>query len=374
MNVLILNYEYPPLGGGAANATWYLLKELSRKDGLTIDLITSSTSDFHREQPYTNISIHYLDIGKQGNIHYQSNKELLSYAWKSYRYAHGLLRKGRSFDFVHAFFGIPSGYVAMKLGLPYIISLRGSDVPFYNSRFALADKLLFKRLSGRVWKHAEKVVANSEGLRRLANHSHPEIPIAVIPNGVDVDTFTPVDGIPAARSDVHIVSTGRLINRKGYDLLIKAVAGLPRIRITLAGEGPAKESLAILARDHGVRIDFPGVVEHERISALLQSADIFVLPSRNEGMSNSVLEAMACGLPVITTDVGGSRELIDGNGRVIPRDNYMELRRAIQFYLDNPDHLGEHGRLSRSIAESMGWEKVAEKYFHMYSDLRGKSE
>ena len=86
MNILILNYEYPPLGGGAANATFYLLQELKKHENITIDLVTSSIGSYYKEKSYPNVTIHYLDIGKSGAIHYQSSKELLKYAWKSYWY------------------------------------------------------------------------------------------------------------------------------------------------------------------------------------------------------------------------------------------------------------------------------------------------
>ncbi len=141
LKLLILNYEYPPLGGGAANATYYLLRELARRKDVEVDLITSSVGEHRVEQIDTRIKIHFLDIGKRGNLHYQSQRELLVYAWKSYQYASRLVRNKRP-DIVHAFFGIPSGYVAMQLGLPYIVSLRGSDVPFYNERFELLDKFV----------------------------------------------------------------------------------------------------------------------------------------------------------------------------------------------------------------------------------------
>lgn len=373
MNVLIFNYEYPPLGGGAANATWYLLRELSKRRDIHIDLITSSTAGFYRKQPYENTTIHYLDIGKRGNIHYQSNRELLRYAWKSYWYARGLLRRGSSFDLVHAFFGIPSGYVAMKLKLPYIVSLRGSDVPFYNQRFALADKLLFKRLSGKVWKNARCVVANSGGLRELAKSSYPGMDIKVIPNGIDTEVFTPSLCSKSYSGELHIVSTGRLIQRKGFDILISSLTGLENVRLTLVGDGPERQPLAAQAEEIGVRVEFAGAVDHHCIPDLLQSADLFVLPSRNEGMSNSVLEAMACGLPIIATDVGGSKELVDGNGFIVSRDQIGQLRKTIHYYLENREKLTEHGWLSRKLAEAMDWSQAAEEYYQLYIHINGST-
>jgi glycosyltransferase involved in cell wall biosynthesis len=364
MNIILFNYEYPPLGGGAGNATWYLLRELSQYQDLSVDLITSSLDAYRQENPWPNVRVHYLDIGKRGGLHYQSSKDLLVYAWKSYRYARRLIGEGR-FHLIHAFFGIPSGYVAMKLGLPYLVSLRGSDVPFYNRRFKYADRLLFKRLSGKIWRQAAVVAANSAGLKNLALQSHPQIPITVIPNGIDTRTFFP-QGRHKQHTPMTIVSTGRLIQRKGYDLLIHALAGVPATRLVLAGDGPEKDHLLEVARQLKVDLECLGAVEHEAIPAILQKADLFVLPSRNEGMSNSVLEAMACGLPVIATEVGGSRELIDRNGSIVPCNDTAALREKILDYIHHPELLAEHGHRSRQIAEQMSWRQVAEEYVGIY--------
>ena len=177
--ILLLNYEFPPLGGGAANATYHLLKEYSKRKDIKVDLITSSTGEYSEEQFAKSIRIYFLDIGKKGNIHYQTNKDLLTYSWKAYKLGKKLVRKNH-YDLVHAFFGIPCGYIASKLGLPYIVSLRGSDVPFYNKRFYWPDKLLFRRLSKKVWKDSKATITNSEGLKELALRSDPKQNINVI--------------------------------------------------------------------------------------------------------------------------------------------------------------------------------------------------
>ena len=190
MNVLLLNYEYPPLGGGAANATAHLLREFAQDPELNIDLVTSSTGISRVEELSERITAHFLDIGKEGNLHYQTNRDLLAYSWRAYRYAKHLAKRTK-YDLCHAFFGIPCGYIARKLGFPYIVSLRGSDVPFYNERFHYPDRLVFKRLSVRIWSRAAWVVANSAGLRDLALRSAPKQRIEVIYNGVDTTAFQP---------------------------------------------------------------------------------------------------------------------------------------------------------------------------------------
>ncbi|MCP4603644.1 MAG: glycosyltransferase family 4 protein [Proteobacteria bacterium] len=365
MKILILNYEYPPLGGGAANATYYLLRELAHRD-IEVDLITSSVGAYRVEKIDTKITGHFLDIGKRGNLHFQTQRELLVYAWKSFQYASKLIRAKKP-DIVHAFFGIPSGYIAMQLGLPYIVSLRGSDVPFYNDRFELLDRYVFKNLSCKTWRGAEAVVANSTGLRSLALKSSSAQAIEVITNGVDTDKFRPGSD-ERQTGKITLVSVGRLIQRKGYEYLIDALKGAKEFELVLIGDGNIKETLSELATRLNVDVKLLGRLEREGVIDNLQKADIFVLPSLNEGMSNSVLEAMACGLPVITTNVGGCDELVsDGvNGFVVEKADSSALSEALNKYAEKRSLIGQHGKMSRKVAEAMSWREVSRQYLDLY--------
>lgn len=368
MRLLFLNYEYPPLGGGAANATRYLLEELKDEHRFLIDLVCSSIDKTIIEHHSSNIQVHRLDIGKRGDLHYQTQRDLLHYACAARRYAAKLQRE-RSYHGCLAFFGIPCGVVARSLGLPYIVSLRGSDVPFYNPRFALLDRLIFQRLSRRVWRDARAVVANSEGLRTLARQTAPGQEIAVIPNGVDTLLFHPAATAPAG--PLEIVTVARLIPRKGIHHLINAVALLPPgATLTIAGSGSEREALEQLAREQGVaeHVRFLGAVAHEDLPKLYRAGSVFVLPSLNEGMSNTVLEAMASGLPLVLTETGGTRELLeDGvNGFLVEKDSPASIADALRRYMDDPDLMFRQGVQSRRRAEQRAWSHTAEAYAALF--------
>lgn len=359
IRVLFFNYEYPPLGGGAANATKYLLKEYGKRDDIEVHLITSSTDEYKQETPYPNVTIDYLDIGKDGNIHYQSQKDLLTYSWKALQHAKKLMQT-QSFDIVHAFFGIPCGFIAQRLGLPYVVSLRGSDVPFYNPRFKTLDTYVFSHLSRDIWKKSLATVANSQGLKNLALETSPDQEIGVIYNGIDIDEFNPQYQGP--HTPLRILGVGRLIPRKGFDILIEAIKGLD-VKVTIVGDGPEMDTLRDLST--GIPVTLTGAINHDKIVELYQQNDIFVLPSANEGMSNTVLEAMATGLPVITTNTGGTAELIDGNGYVIDR-SVSALRQTLETILKDTSSLPQMSQTSRSKAENMSWSEVADEYIQIY--------
>lgn len=369
MRILMLNYEFPPLGGGAGNANRYILKELARYPDLWIDLVTASAGRYRREQFSVNTCIHYLDINKQErNLHYQTDRDLLIYTWRAYRYARKMI-KANSYDLCHAFFGIPCGYLAMKLGLPYIVSLRGSDVPFYNRRFYWPDRLAFRRLSKKIWRKAHTVIANSEGLKALALAASPDQKIDVVGNGVDIQEFSPAPrNISEAGGKIRLISVGRLIERKGYRYLIEAMGNMSNVELLLIGEGKLKNELEEIAGRRNVQATFLGTVDHEHICEHLQNADIFVLPSLNEGMPNATMEAMSCGLPVITTDTGGSAELIRGNGFVVKKGNIKDLQKAIMRFVEDPALIETMGNASRELAVNMSWESVAVAYHRVYSE------
>ncbi|MFP4379843.1 MAG: glycosyltransferase family 4 protein [Candidatus Sumerlaeia bacterium] len=372
MRVLMLNYEYPPLGGGAANATQSILGEMAKFKDLEIRLVTSSTGPARSENPWPKVHVDFLDIGKGGNWHYQTNADLLKYSWKAWQHARKI-RKRESFDLCHAFFGIPCGVIARRLGLPYIVSLRGSDVPFYNPRFRTADRLLFARLSRWVWKGARHVVTNSEGLRQLALNTAPDQQIGMIPNGVDTELFHPAQESKTG-GPLRVLCVSRLVGRKRIDLLIEALAaiGKSQWRLEIVGRGNQEAELRARAREKGVAdcVEFTGFRDHDDLPEIYRQADLFVLPSENEGMSNTVLEAMASGLAVIMGRTGGSDELIDAGQTGFIFDAYTpeSLRKEIERYIKNPTMLKEHGRAGRSKACLLSWEAVAESYLRLYHD------
>ena len=372
MRVLLLNYEYPPLGGGAGNATRYLLKAFSQIENLHIDLVTSSVGNFRVEQLHERITGHFLDINKKGSLHYQSMRDLLLYAWKSYWYSKKLISQ-KKYDLVHAFFGIPCGVVAMKLGLPYIVSLRGSDVPFYNLRFYWLDKIIFKNISRKVWENASFVIALSNDLARIAQKTSKKQHISVTYNGIDTEEFSPDENILSRETTINLLFVGRLIERKGLIYLLRAFVDLEKsfsnISLHIVGDGPLLKSHLNFVKQKKMenKINFYGVVNHDKVNYLYKKSHIFILPSLNEALGNVTQEALASGLPIITTDTGAS-ELIDKNGYIVKKQNSKDLYIAIKKLINEPMLIQKMGSSSRQLALSMRWEYIAEDYVKHYKN------
>lgn len=374
MKILMLNYEYPPLGGGAANATYYMLKEFSLRNDIEVDLITSSAnSKFEIEKMGANVVIHKLPISKN-KIHYWTQKEILSYSWKAYRYIKKLNLK--EYDLAHAFFGIPCGGIAwaFRKNLPYIVSLRGSDVPGFNNRFSF-QYVFLKPIIKKVWRDSGAVIANSKGLKELALKTEEYVDIGIIFNGITIDQFFPK--VDSQNEHFTVLTVARLIERKRIEDLIKAVSllvkdNITNIKVKIIGDGNMRGQLESLAQNLNVSeyIEFLGYIPHEKLPSYYSSSDLFVLPSKNEGMSNTILEAMASGLPIITTNTGGTQELISGNGILVGAENPKSIKEALNKYFDNHELLREHGQKSREIAENMSWGKVAQDYYKAYQAIQ----
>lgn len=369
----MLNYEFPILGGGAGNAAFYTLKEFSKYKKLQIDLITTSIDNYKEQKFSPNIHIYYLNIGKKGeNLNYQSLKDLSIYSLKAFFKAKELLKKN-NYDLIHAFFGVPCGLIAMLLGKPYLVSLRGSDVPFFNPRFYWPDKLIFQYLSRKIWGRARFVIANSQGLKKMALKISPKQKINIVYNGVDNNFYKPFKHI---KKENLILFVGRLIQRKGAEYLIEAFGQIaqdfPNYRLWLVGDGPDKSKLIKLGKKYhfGDKIKFIKVKNKKELVKIYNKAKIYILPSLNEGMANTVLEAMACGLPIIQTDTGGSEELVKKNGIIIKKKNPEEIVKALEICLKKEKLMLQMGRESRKIAQFFSWKKSAQAYLNFYQSLK----
>lgn len=381
MRVLFFNYEYPPLGGGAANATSYILREFAKIPDLKVDLVTSSIDDaYHIENVSEDVIVHRLPIGKnKKNLHFQSQKDLLVYSWKAYFYAWKLARKNK-YELTHSFFSVPCGFLSLvfkfQFGLPYIVSLRGADVPGYSDRFGMIYKILTPIIR-YIWKKSDAVVSNSEGLKGLALEAKPNQKIDVIYNGIDIGEFAPR---PTGDMDVFkILCVSRLTKRKGVEYLISAVAeivekNLLQVELVIAGDGDDSKRLKKIVSDLNIDnyVKFLGLVPHNELSAVYNSASMFVLPSLNEGMSNTMLEALASGLPIVATDTGGTKELVsDGvNGFIVKMQDSEDLRVKIEAILSDDLLREKMAEKSRAQAEEMSWKHVAEKYFDLYKKIK----
>jgi glycosyltransferase involved in cell wall biosynthesis len=289
-------------------------------------------------------------------------------------------------DVIDAHFAYPDGYaavlVAKKLGLKCTITLRGTEAR-HMERPALRARIETALV------RAERVFAVSESLRRLAIATGvPGAKVMTVGNGVDADRFRPQ---PRDRSRVALgipldakvlVTVGGLVERKGFHRVVDRLPSLratfPTLRyLIVGGPGPEGDFSAVLhdqVRRLGLTpcVAFLGPLEPERVCQALSAADLFVLATRNEGWANVLLEAMACGLPVITTSVGGNAEVVchDHLGTIVPFGDAAQLEAAIRQGLTRDWDRGE----IRRFAASNGWQKRVEVLVNEFIALQARGD
>ncbi len=384
--ILFFNYEYPPLGGGAANATEQLLVEYCKRKDIYVELITSAIgSKYEKKEIGKNIIIHRLPIGKnKDNLNFQTQKELMTYTWKLYVFAKKILQE-KKFDLSHSFFTLPCGAVSLLLKyqfkLPYIVSLRGADVPGYSDRFIFIYRFLLI-LIRKIWRNSRYVVTNSIGLTELATKTLSTQRFKKIVNGIDIVHYERgIRNCDDRKKEFIILCASRLSHRKGFVYAIDALPNLvkkyPNIKMIFAGgDGGVMQNLKGHAQALGVRafVEFSGRYIKKQAPDIYKNADIFLMPSLNEGMSNNLLEALASGLPVLMTKTGGAEELvIDGkNGFLIEKKNAKDIEQKIERFIKDDSLCEKMGIVSREIATEMSWKNVSDEYVELYKSISKK--
>lgn len=256
--------------------------------------------------------------------------------------------------------------------------------------FAGIKPLKIKHLITAAAKLCDRIIYLSEDIKHeLLEHHFPHEKLVCIPNGVDVERFAPLTG-DDHKGAKNICFVGRLEVQKGLDTLLRAMAIITSrdrdVTLTLVGEGQQRAALEDLARSLSLapHVVFTGFVED--VLPYYHRARVFILPSLSEGMSSSLLEAMSCGLPVVTTLVGGNREIVappSAGEKEVPAPYYIG-ERGIGIYPDDVDGMAEallkllhDDTLSRQLGEKaeqyvrsrFSQEHVVDEYTHLYHQL-----
>lgn len=275
------------------------------------------------------------------------------------------LRDRFPFDVIDAEYFWPDGPAAMHLsaalGVPFSIKARGSDIHLWGERPGIAEQIV------EAGARSAGLLAVSERLRAdMIALGLPAEKIRVHRTGIDLDRFVPVDRAAArARLGVEgplLVTAGWLIRRKGQAIAIEALTFLPDATLLVVGDGPERAALERLAQRLGLgdRVRFLGQQPHDALPGLLAAADVAVQPTEAEGLANVWVEALACGTPVVTCDVGGAREAIDRPeaGRLVPRTPEA-FAAAITDILSAPPPQDA----VRRAAEKFSWDRNRDELF-----------
>jgi glycosyltransferase involved in cell wall biosynthesis len=263
-------------------------------------------------------------------------------------------------------FGLPAGALA---SVPVRIG----------SRRGFVEPRGLQGLQRAAYSAAHRVVANSQAAAaRLRAERVPDQKITVIPNGIDPSIF------PAREYSMRprrIAMVACLREEKRIDVLVRAASRIlarhPEAEFLIAGDGTCRDQLMTLARETGVMHRFHFLGHRDDVPAVLAQADVFVLPSRSEASPNSVIEAMAAGLPVVATNVGGIPELVaEGQtGRLVAPGDPEALAGALLDMLEHPERAADFGRAGRRrIEDTYSFDRMVEQFETLYlTELAAKA-
>ncbi len=367
MRILMLCYEFPPLGGGGSRVVSGLAPELVRQ-GHEVDLVTMGFRGLPREEVVQGVRVHRVPCLRR-RVHLCTVPEALSYIIAALPVVLRLARR-RRFDVNHTHFILPDGLLAWAArrvtGLRYVITAHGSDVPGYNpNRLKLAHRLL-----APVWRlvvaGAVSVVCPSSALQELVRRQDPRVPTRVIPNALNPDRFS----ANGARGNRILVVT-RLFERKGVQYVLEALGRLNTTYEThIVGDGPHLPLLQAQAERLGLSVKFWGWLDNDspELKRLYESSRVFVLPSAVENFPIVLLEAMASGLAIVTTADTGCAQVVGETGVLVPSQDVPALADALKRLTDDPAlcrALGDAGR--RRLEAHFTWPVVAGAYAEQYA-------
>jgi phosphatidyl-myo-inositol dimannoside synthase len=378
VRILMLDNEFPPLGGGMGTVNLALFRQFAPLENIEIDLVTSALgSAFEEEQFSPRIRIYKTPVWNK-NIHHSTNRELIIYTFEAL-WLSARLMKQRRYDFCFAMSALPAGAAALILmqvyRLPYMVWVSGPDIPGFERRYKNIYPLLVPLIRA-VWRSAQPVIAKCNEEVEMIHAIDKKLSIRVIPNGVDSEGYIQAD-IRANSDRLKVISVARLIERKGQHHIIQAVKRLKDqgiiVQVSFLGAGDSLEELMKLST--GLAVDdcvrFVGYVPREELPRYYAESDLFVLSSFNEGMSLAALEAMAAGLPLLLTRTGGTdMMLIEGNNGFSYEWGDVDRLAALMGKLaKDRDLLKRMGSASRTMVEKFSWSVIAGEFLNLFSTL-----
>jgi glycosyltransferase involved in cell wall biosynthesis len=366
MKVLMLSYEFPPLGGGGAKVVYGLTKELARL-GHDVDIVTMGFRNLPRHEKLNGANIYRVPcLRTKESI--CSTPEMVAYALSAFPFVLRLMRR-KHYDINHTHFIFPDGLVSYLLKkitkLPYIITAHGSDVPGYNpDRFRIEHKIL-SPIWRKIVADTDHLVCLSETLKSLVDRHYSGDNISVIPNGIDIDVFQPIQ-----KKHKKILVVSRMFERKGIQYFLKALDGLELNHdINIVGDGPYLQILKKMVVGHSEKVKFWGWLDHtsNELRDLYETSSIFVFPSESENFPIVLLEAMAAGLAIITTKNTGCEGVVGDSALLVEPRSSVAIREALVRLVRDPDLCSDLGKLARKrLGDNFTWNVVANRYLDQY--------
>ncbi|MFZ3043615.1 MAG: glycosyltransferase [Minisyncoccia bacterium] len=388
---------YPNFVGGAEVAIKEITNRISPEEFEFHMVTLRFDSTLPKTEKIGNVVVHRIGFSRPSPTTRDLKKFplFLNKYWYQFMAARkaGVLHRQYRFDGAWAMMAHSAGVPAALFKLlhprvPYLLVLQEGDPPEYIEKLARPVWPLFSR----AFTSADAVVAESTFLGQWARRMGFTGPLEVIPNGMDAKRFAAVPSpvllesirmkIGKKEGETWLIHTGRLVHKNSLDTVIHALALLPKsVHFFMLGDGPDANMLVRLADDLGVssRVHFHPYVPLTDIPDYLKACNIFIRPSRSEGMGNSFIEAMAAELPVIATQEGGISDfLFDAKrnpdkpttGWAVDKDSHDQIAEAVKDILAHPEQVARVKAIAKNMVfENYNWDLVAKNMRAVFTDI-----
>lgn len=380
LKILILNYEYPPIGGGAGIVTKHLA-EMFADRGYQVHLVTTWFSGEPEFSSEGNLTI--VRLKSRRKVTYKSNPiEMLSWANHALNYFKELPDE-KLFNVCLANFTMPGGivakYVKRRWNIPFAILSHGHDIPWFAPKQMLAWHIVSFPWIRNIMRESSANIVLNKDLKKSADQFigkdfyHKNF---IIPNGMLMDKYK--SGFDGEKKSIEILFVGRLVEQKDPLTFIKACKAINKLQIPvhfrMIGDGPLKSQVEKLAMQLDIRnIEIMGQVSHYDVLKAYEKTDLLILPSREEAMSLVILESMSRGIYVITTEVIGNKKMLEENvnGCYVPFGREDKIAEAVaDFYYNKFSKSYQYPEdLKHQLFERYSWDHVVNQYLDLLHSI-----
>ena len=375
MKILVLIFEYPPVGGGGGRVAQDLCRGLAAR-GHDVRVLTAHHGELPLDEQDEGVSVRRLVSGRK-ELYRAGLGAMGGYAAAASWHGLRLARKWKP-DVIHVHFAVPSGaaaWLVSKLsGVPYVLTAHLGDVPGGVPEKTGKWFRVIYPFTPPIWKGAKAVAAVSEHTRRLAKESYPGVDVRVIPNGVDLRLLDP--GEIALNDPPRVVFAGRFQPQKNPVQIVRTLAALRELawECSLIGDGPLRGQVEaeIAACGLGERIRLEGWVTPEEVLRRYARSDVLFMPSLSEGLPVAGVQALAMGLALVAGRAGGFVELVEEgvNGFLADAAQPEGFERGLRRLLEDREFLLSARKASREMAKKFELGTVVDAYEELLEGAR----
>lgn len=377
MRVMVFSHEYPPVGGGGGRAALDTAERLAAW-GHQVRVITAHWGSLPRHEILHDVEIFRLPSGRKEPYRAPLGA-MAGYVWAAFWEGWKQIRAWKP-DVMHVHFAVPAGAVTWALrqltGVPYVLTAQLGDVPGGAPEKTGKWFRWIYPFTPPIWRSAARAVAVSSFTRDLALQKYP-VPIDIIFNGVDLKALHP--GEMVAHQPPRIVFAGRLMAQKNPALLVRALADLRDLpwTCTMMGDGPLRAEVEAEIDRCGLRERFtlPGWITPDEVLREFARADILFMPSRSEGLPLVGVQALAMGLALVVSRVGGWADLVEPgrNGYRVDAEDTAGFAAALRELLSDPARLLSYRKASRELAGRFDLDAVVRQYEQVLQSAYGQA-